>query len=105
MRAWKSRGGCMNVKLPLLVVVALLSAVSAAAAASITVSDATPGLPGVALEATAMLVDAGLPVRGSGGKLMVELNGFHCDSRSNAPLDAADPHDGLPTLKCRINAK
>jgi hypothetical protein len=95
----------MNVKLPLLVVVGLLSAVSAAPAASVTISDTTPGLPGVALEATAMLVDAGLPVRGSGGKLMVEAKGFHCDSRSNAPLDAADPHAGLPTLRCRINAK
>jgi hypothetical protein len=51
-----------------------------------------------------MLVDAGLPVRGS-GKLTVEVKGFHCDSRSNGALDAADPHGGLPTLKCRINAK
>ena len=94
----------MTVKVPLLVGVGLLSAVSAAAAASVTVSDTTPGLPGVAVEVTAMLVDAGLPVRGS-GKLTVEIKGFHCDSRSNAPLDAADPHAGLPTLKCRINAK
>ncbi len=95
----------MSVKLPLLVVAGLLSALSAADAASVTVSDTMPGLPGVALEATAMLVDAGLPVRGSGGKLTVEVKGFHCDTRSNAPLDAADPHAGLPTLKCRINAK
>ena len=94
----------MGVKVPLLVVVASLSAVSAAPAASITVSDTSPGLPGVAVEATAMLVDAGLPVRGS-GKLTVEVKGFHCDSRSNGALDAADPHGGLPTLKCRINAK
>jgi hypothetical protein len=94
----------MTVKVPLLVGVGLLSAVSAAAAASVTVSDTTPGLPGVAVEVTAMLVDAGLPVRGS-GKLTVEVKGFHCDSRSNGALDAADPHGGLPTLKCRINAK
>ncbi len=94
----------MSVKPPLLVVVGLVSAVSAAGAASVTVSDTAPGLPGVALEATAILVDAGLPVRGS-GKLTVEVKGFHCDSRSNAPLDAADPHAGLPSLQCRINAK
>jgi hypothetical protein len=95
----------MSVKVPRLVIVGLLSGVSAAPAASVTVSDTMPGLPGVAVEATAMLVDAGLPMRGSGGKLTVEVKGFHCDSRSNAALDAADPHGGLPTLKCRINAK
>jgi len=94
----------MSVKASLLVIFGLLSGVSAAPAASVTVSDTTPGLPGVAVEATAMLVDAGLPVRGS-GKLTVEVKGFHCDSRSNGALDAADPHGGLPTLKCRINAK
>jgi hypothetical protein len=52
-----------------------------------------------------MLVDAGLRLSGSAGKFTVEAQGFHCDQRSNAPVDAADPHAGLPTLKCRINAK
>jgi hypothetical protein len=52
-----------------------------------------------------MLIDAGLRVTGGGGKFTVEAEDFHCDQRSNAPVDAADPHAGLPTLKCRINAK
>ncbi|HWF96891.1 MAG TPA: hypothetical protein VG291_18200 [Xanthobacteraceae bacterium] len=96
----------MSVKASLLVIAGLLCGVSAAPAASVTISDTASGLPGVALDATAMLVDAGLPVRSSGGgKLTVEVKGLHCDSRSNGPLVAADPHAGLPTLKCRINAK
>jgi hypothetical protein len=97
----------MNVTAPMLAIVgSLLPLMSAALAASVTVSDTSPGLPGVALDATAILIDAGLRVRSSGsGKLTVEAKGFHCDRRSNAPLVAADPHAGLPALKCRINAK
>jgi hypothetical protein len=68
----------MSVKVPRLVIVGLLSGVSAAPAASVTVSDTASGLPGVALDAIAMLVDAGLPLRSSGGgKLTVEVKGFH----------------------------
>jgi hypothetical protein len=81
-------------------------AMSASLAASVMVSDMSTALPGVAADTTALLVDAGLRVQSSGGgKFTVEAKGFHCDRRSNAPLDAADPHAGLPTLKCRINAK
>jgi hypothetical protein len=75
-------------------------------AASVTVSDTSAALPGVAADTTAILLDAGLPARRSGGgKFTVEARGFHCDRRSNGPLDAADPHAALPTLKCRLNAK
>jgi hypothetical protein len=94
------------VKLPVLVIACLLPLVSASLAASVTISDTSSALPGVAAEATAMLIDAGLhPQSSGGGKLTVEARGLHCDRRSNAPLDAADPHAGLPTLKCRLNAK
>jgi hypothetical protein len=84
----------------------LAATMSASLAASFTVSDMSTALPGVAADATAMLVDAGLRVQSSGGgKFTVEAKGLHCDRQSNAPLDAADPHAGLPTLRCRINAK
>ena len=53
----------MSLKLPMLVTVGSLSLTTAAWPASVTVSDTSSALPGVALEATAMLVDAGLPVR------------------------------------------
>ena len=93
-------------KVPLLVVVCSLPMTSACLAASVTVSDTSSGLAGVAADTTALLIDAGVRVQNSGaGKLTVEIQGLHCDRRSNAPLDAADPHAGLPTLKCRINAK
>src|SRR5258708_7489143 len=90
----------------MLVVFGSLTLISSALAASVTISDTSAVLPGVALDATAMLIDAGLPVHNTGGgKFMVEAKGFHCDRRSNAPVDPADPHAGVPTLKCRINAK
>jgi hypothetical protein len=95
----------MNLKASMLLIVGSLALMSAALAASVTVSDTSSALPGVALDATAMLIDAGLRVRAAGGKFVVEAKGFHCDRRSNAPLDAADPHAGVPALKCRINAK
>jgi hypothetical protein len=96
----------MKITAPMLVIVCSLTLFSPALAASVTVSDTSAALPGLALDATAMLLDAGLPVHAAGGgKFMVEAKGFHCDRRSNAPVDAADPHAGVPTLKCRINAK
>jgi hypothetical protein len=96
----------MDMKTPMLVIVGSLSLMARAPAASVTVSDTSSALPGLALDATAMLIDAGLQPRGTGGgKLVVEARGLHCDRRSNAPVDAADPHAGVPTLKCRINAK
>jgi hypothetical protein len=96
----------MNPKTPVLVTVSLLSLMWGASAASVTVSDTSSTLPGVALDTTAILIDAGLqPHNAGGGKFTVEAKGFHCDRRSNAPVDAADPHAGVPTLKCRINAK
>jgi hypothetical protein len=93
-------------KLPALVIACSSPLVSVGLAASVTISDTSSALPGVAAEVSAMLIDAGLqPQDSGGGKLTVEARGFHCDRRSNAPLDAADPHAGLPTLKCRLNAK
>ena len=95
----------MRVDAPILALLACLQLTAAAHAASFTVSDKSSKLPGLARDTAAMLVDAGLRLNGSGGKLTVEAQGFHCDQRSNAPVDAADPHAGLPTLRCRINAK
>jgi hypothetical protein len=92
-------------KLPLLAIGGSLFLTVAAHAASFTVSDKSAKLPGVAREVVAMLIDAGLRPIGSGGKFTVEAQGLHCDQRSNAPVDAADLHAGLPSLKCRINAK
>jgi hypothetical protein len=77
----------------------------AAHAASVTVSDKSKELPGLARDTLALLIDAGLRVSGDGGRFTVEAQAFHCDQHSNAPVDAADPHAGLPTVKCRINAK
>jgi hypothetical protein len=92
-------------KLPL-VIACVAFPLSSGLAASVTVSDTSAGLPGVALDATAILIDAGLQLRNiGGGKFTVEAKGLHCDRRSNAPLDAADPHAGVATLKCRINAR
>jgi hypothetical protein len=90
----------------LLAIASALPLMTPAWAASVTVSDTSAALPGVAADTTAILLDAGLPAHSSGGgKFKVEARGFHCDRRSNGPLDAADPHAGLPTLKCRLNAK
>jgi hypothetical protein len=84
----------------------LWPAVSASHAASVTVADSSTTLQGVAAATTAALIDARLRVRNAGGgNFTVEARGLHCDSYSNAPLDAADPHAGLPTLKCRVHAR
>ncbi|HEY2228949.1 MAG TPA: hypothetical protein VGI22_14660 [Xanthobacteraceae bacterium] len=91
---------------PLLAIFCAASLLSPARAASVTVSDMSAALPGVAADVTAMLLDAGLKARRSGGaKFTVAARGLHCDRRSNAPLDAAHPHAGLPTLKCRLGAR
>jgi hypothetical protein len=96
----------MNVTSPMLVILGSLTLPSPVSAASVTVSDTSTDLPGAALDTTAILIDAGLhPHNMGGGKFMVEAKGFHCDRRSNAPVDAADPHAGVPNLKCRVNAK
>jgi hypothetical protein len=94
------------VRTAFLAIVFSLPLMSAGWAASVTVSDTFSALPGVAADTAAMLLDAGLRARrGRGTMFTVEARGFHCDRRSNAPLDAADPHAGLPALKCRLNAK
>ena len=75
-------------------------------AASVTVVDNTAALPGVAADTTALLIDAGLPVKNAGGaKRTVEAKNFHCDQRNNGALDPSDVHAGLETIKCRINSK
>jgi hypothetical protein len=79
---------------------------SVALSASVTVSDQSPALPGVAATATALLLDAGLKPQNAGnGVVVVEAKNFHCDQHSNAALDASNPRAGLPTLKCRINSE
>ena len=79
---------------------------SVATAGSVTVADTTSDVSGVAAATTALLLDAGLAVRNVGaGKFVVAAKDVHCDQRSNGPLDASDPHAGLPTLVCRIDAR
>ena len=83
-----------------------LPAVFSADAASVTVSDSSTTLSGVAAATAAMLIDARLSLHNAGsGNYTVEATGLHCDGHSNGPLDASDPHASLPTLKCRIRAK
>ncbi len=78
----------------------------AAVSASVTVSDKSSTLAGVAAAATALLLDAGLkPQNAGGGVFVVEAKNFHCDQHSNAAADAANVHAGLPTLKCGINSR
>jgi hypothetical protein len=75
-------------------------------AASVTVPDNSPTMPNVAATATAVLLDAGISAKkAGGGNFVVEAKGIHCDQHSNGPVDAADPHAGLPTVKCRIDAQ
>jgi hypothetical protein len=84
----------------------LLAMTSATFAASVTVPDSSPTLAGVAAATTALLLDAGLkPLNAGGGVFVVEGKNFHCDQHSNAAVDAASVHAGLPTLKCRINSQ
>jgi len=86
--------------------VGLLAMASPIFAASVTVPDNLPALAGVAATTTALLLDAGLKAQnGGGGVLVVEAKNFHCDQHSNAAVDAASVHAGLPTLKCRINSQ
>ena len=90
------------------VVAAVCSVVmtSAALPASVTVSDKSAALPGVAAATTGLLLDAGLkPQAAGGGVFVVEAKNFHCDQHSNAAADAAGVRAGLPTLKCRINSQ
>jgi hypothetical protein len=79
---------------------------SASFAASVTVSDKSTPLAGVAAATTALLLDAGIkPQNAGGGVLTVEAKNFHCDQHSNAAVDASSVRAGLPTLKCRINSQ
>ena len=88
------------------VVFAALCLSAQARAASVDVADTSAALPGLAQDVTAILVDNGLPLKSiGGGKFAVTAKGFHCDSKSNGPLDASDKHGGLPSLACRIGAK
>jgi hypothetical protein len=83
-----------------------LAMTSASFAASVTVSDKSTTLPGVAAATTALLLDAGLkPQNAGGGVLTVEMRNLHCDQHSNAAVDASSVSAGLPTLKCRINSQ
>jgi len=83
-----------------------LTMTSVALSASITVSDKSPTLAGVAAATTALLLDAGTkPQHIGGGIFVVEVKNFHCDQRSNAAADAMSVRAGLPTLKCRINSQ
>jgi hypothetical protein len=79
---------------------------SAALSASVTVSDKSAALSGVAPAATGLLLDAGLkPQNTGGGVFVVEARNFHCDQHSNAAADASGVRAGLPTLNCRINSQ
>jgi hypothetical protein len=82
------------------------AATTAAVPASITVSDKSPALAGVAAATTALLLDAGTKPQHTGsGIFVVEVKNFHCDQRSNTAADAMSVRAGLPTLKCRINSQ
>jgi len=82
------------------------AAMTAAVAASVTVSDKSPALAGVAAATTALLLDAGTrPQHTGSGIFVVEVKNFHCDQRSNAAAEAMSVRAGLPTLKCRINSQ
>jgi hypothetical protein len=79
---------------------------SASVAASITVSDTSVPLAGVAAATTSLLLDGKFHLHNSGsGKFYIEVKKVHCDRRSNGPHDASNPHAGPPMLKCRFNAK
>ena len=82
-----------------------LTMTAAAFSATVTVPDKSPTLAGVAAAATALLLDAGLkPKNTGGGVFVVEAKNFHCDQLSNAAMDASNVRAGLPTLKCRTNS-
>jgi hypothetical protein len=83
-----------------------LAMTSATFGASVTVSDKSAPLAGVAAATTALLLDAGLkPQNAGGGVLTVEIKNVHCDQHTNAALDASSVRAGLPTLRCRINSQ
>jgi hypothetical protein len=83
-----------------------LASTSAGMAASVTVSDSSTVLPGVAATTTAVLLDAGLTTQNiGGGKYTVTAKKFHCDQYSRGALDPSNRLAALPTVKCRINSK
>jgi hypothetical protein len=83
-----------------------LAMTSATFAASVTVSDKSAPLAGVAAATTALLLDAGIKPQSAGaGVLTVEIKNLHCDQHSNAAVDASSVRAGLPTLTCRINSQ
>jgi hypothetical protein len=83
-----------------------LAMTSVSFTASVTVSDKSAPLSGVAAATTALLLDAGTkPQNAGGGVLTLEIKNFHCDQHSNAAVDASSVRAGLPTLKCRINSQ
>jgi hypothetical protein len=90
----------------LLASLCFIFAASAAGAASVTVSDNSTSLAGVAAATTALLLDAGLkPQNAGGGVFVLDAKNFHCDQHLNGALDASSVRAGLPTLKCRINSQ
>ena len=87
-------------------IIALVTMSAPSTGASVTVSDTSSALPGVAATAASLLVDAGLsPQNIGGGSFAVEARDFHCDHSSRMALDASNPRAALPTDACRINAK
>lgn len=83
-----------------------LAVTTASFAASVTVSDKSTPLAGVASATTAILLDAGIKPQDAGrGVVTVEAKNFHCDQHSNAALDASNVRAGLPTLMCRTNSQ
>jgi hypothetical protein len=83
-----------------------LAMTSVSFTASVTVSDKSAPLSGVAAATTALLLDAGTkPQNAGGGVLTLEIKNFHCDQHSNAAVDASSVRAGLPTLKCQINSQ
>jgi len=103
----RDRGGKgLGAKAHCVVFVCSLAMAPSSWTASVTVSDTSAVLPGVARSTTALLVDAGLTLHHTGrGKFVVQAAKIHCDQRSNQAVDPASPKSGLPSARCRLNAE
>lgn len=86
--------------------IALLALALPCSAGTVAISDNSTILPGVAHQTTAILANAGTPIRKTGKDLyVVTANGLHCEGRSNNAVDFAAPESGLETYSCRINSE
>ncbi len=86
--------------------IALLALTPPAWAGSVTISDQSKTLPGVARTTTAILIGAGIPAwQTAKNRFTVTVKGLHCDRRTNMALDAGDPKAGLENDSCRLNAQ